>query len=53
MNGGRSRTDLMKLQLRTCGPKLWNSIDTAIINNSKNLHAFKNKYKKHLLLYYV
>ena len=48
-----ARTDLMKLQLRTCDPKLWNSIDPAIINNSRNWHAFKNKYKKHLLSYYV
>jgi hypothetical protein len=48
-----ARTDVMKLQLRICGPRIWNSIDPDIINNSRNWHGFKKLYKKHLLLNYI
>ena len=47
-----ARTDVMKVQLRICGPMLWNSIDPDIINNSRNWHFFKRLYKKHLLSTY-
>jgi hypothetical protein len=47
-----ARTDMMKMQLRFCGPILWNSIDPAIKNKSSSWHAFKREYKKHLLLNY-
>ena len=48
-----ARTDVMKLQLRICGPKIWNSIDPDIINNSRNWHGFKKLYRKNLLLNYI
>ena len=48
-----ARTDVMKLQLRICGPKIWNSIDPDIINNSRNWHGFKKLFKKNLLLNYI
>ena len=47
------RTDLMKFQIRVFGPKLWNSIDPAIVNKSRHWHSFKQNYKKHLLSFYV
>ena len=48
-----ARTDIMKLQLRICGPKIWNSINPAMISNSRNWHSFKTQYKQHLLLNYI
>ena len=36
-----ARTDVMRSQLRIAGPRLWNTIDPAIINNS-----FSNKIIK-------
>ena len=48
-----ARLDVRKLQLRTCGPKLWNSMDPALINNSRNWQIFKSRYKKQLLSKYV
>ena len=43
-----ARTDLMKFQIKVFGPKLWNSIDPAIVNKSRHRHSFKQNYKKHL-----
>ena len=40
-----ARTDLMKFQIRIFGPKLWNSIDPAIVNKSRHWHSFKQNYK--------
>ena len=48
-----ARTDVMRLLLRICGPRLWNSIDSNIISNSRNWHSFKRLYKKHLILNYI
>jgi hypothetical protein len=48
-----TRTDVMKLQVRVCGPKLWNSINPALINSSRNWHSFKKKFKKYLISKYV
>ena len=48
-----ARTDVMKSQLKVIGPKIWNSIDTSIINTARHLYSFKNKYKNFLLSQYV
>ena len=48
-----ARTDVMRSQLRIAGPKLWNTIDPAIINNSKHRRSFKQNYKNHLLAMYM
>ena len=48
-----ARTDVMRLQLRICGPKLWNTIDPAIINSTRNWHSFKKQFKKYLLTEYI
>ncbi|MFZ2539770.1 MAG: reverse transcriptase family protein, partial [Oscillospiraceae bacterium] len=48
-----ARTDCMKSQLSIRGPKLWNSINPVIINNSLHWHSFKKQYKKFLLSKYV
>ena len=48
-----ARTDVMRSQLRIAGPKLWNTIDPAIINNSKHWRSFKQNYKNHLLAMYM
>jgi hypothetical protein len=48
-----ARTDIMKSQLRVYGPKLWNSIDPALIKSSKNWHSFKKQYKMQILLNYT
>ena len=53
-----ARTDVMRLQLRICGPKLWNTIDPAILSitleigillksNSKNI-CWQNIFKLQL-----
>ena len=34
-----ARTDVMKSQLKVIGPKIWNSIDTTIINTSGHLYT--------------
>jgi hypothetical protein len=47
-----ARTDVRRFQIRIYGPKLWNSIDPAIINKSFNWRAFKHRYKKYLLSQY-
>ena len=47
-----ARTDVKRFQIRIYGPKLWNSIDPAIINKSFNWRAFKYRYKKYLLSQY-
>ena len=44
---------LHQLQLRICGPKLWNTIDPAIINSTRNWHSFKKQFKKYLLTEYI
>ena len=48
-----ARTNIMKRQIRVCCPKLWNSIDSGIIERSRNLHSFKKLYKRHIILDYV
>ena len=48
-----ARTDIMKSQLKIAGPKLWNTIDPAIINKSNHWHSFKRNYKHFLLSKYV
>ena len=47
-----ARTDVGRFQIRIYEPKLWNSIDPAIINKSFNWLAFKYRYKKYLLSHY-
>ena len=32
-------------QLRICGPMLWNSINSDIINNPRNWHIYERLYK--------
>ena len=48
-----ARTDIMRSQLRVAGPKIWNSIDSSIVNTSLNLHSFKKKLKKQMLSIYI
>ena len=48
-----ARTDVMTFQIRVYGPKLWNSIDPAIVCKSRNWHSFKKLYKKYLLSKYI
>ena len=48
-----ARTGVRMQQLRICGPKLWNIIDPAIIENSQSWHSFKRQFKKQLFSYYV
>ena len=47
-----ARTDIMKHQIRVSGPKIWNSVDPAIIKISNNWRSFKKQFKKHLMIGY-
>ena len=53
LHSSYARTDVMKFQIRVYGPKLWNSIDPAIVCKSCNWHSFKKLYKKYLLSKYI
>ena len=48
-----ARTDVMGFQIRICGPKLWNSVDPALIHNSRHWRHFKKHYRKYLLSNYA
>ena len=48
-----ARTGIMKSQLRVVGPRIWNSIDSLIVDTSLHLHSFKNKLKKQMLSIYI
>ena len=47
-----ARTDIMKSQIRICGPTLWNSIDPAMVDNCTSWRGFKCRFKKILLTEY-
>ena len=45
----RSRTTLKRMSISIRGVKLWNSLDSEIINTNKSLHRFKKAVKQHYL----
>ena len=47
-----ARTNIMKSQIRICGPTLWNSIDPALVDSCTSWRGFKCRYKKILLTQY-
>ena len=48
-----ARTNIMKRQVRIYGPRLWNSINFALIEDSNNWRHFKKRYKRHLISFYI
>lgn len=48
----RTRTTMKSFCISSCGVKIWNSIEVEI-KQSPNIHTFKKRYKKYIMMRYV